>query len=57
MNTFIKTSDAQTAEQLEKQGFTLLSKSGQIYTFANDGHKQTLAKELQHVSYSNRLEI
>lgn len=35
---FIKTKDIETKEQLEKEGFTLLSSDGGVYTFLNDSH-------------------
>lgn len=36
MNNFIKTSDKDTAEQLKKQGFNLISQEGNIFVFLND---------------------
>lgn len=35
---FIKTKDIETKEQLENEGFTLLSSEGGVYTFLNDSH-------------------
>mgnify|MGYP007101838945 FL=1 len=35
--TFVRTKDQKTAELLEKNGFTFISKEGNIYTFLNDG--------------------
>ena len=33
---FIQTQDESTAERLEKQGFQLLNKQGNMWTFLND---------------------
>jgi len=41
---FIKTSFAETADQLRKSGLTELPKQGEFYVFLNNG-KQSFSKE------------
>lgn len=51
---FIKTTDEDTANQLKKEGFQLLSKDGSVYTFIN---KETSEFKVDNkkISYSNIL--
>lgn len=56
---FIKTTDESTAEKLIHEGFKLVSKIGQVYTFLNDAsetfHFENVDKK--HIAYSNVLNV
>lgn len=51
---FIKTTDKETANQLIKEGFELISKSGNTYTFLNKPPSD-FNKNNKKISYSNIL--
>ena len=53
-NFFVKTTDAETAEQLKAEGFQLISKEGNTYTFLNKT-PSTFNKDNKKISYSNIL--
>ena len=53
-NLFIKTTDADTAEQLKAEGFQLVSKDGNTFTFLNKT-PSTFNKDNKKISYSNIL--
>lgn len=55
-NLFIKTTDSDTAEQLKAEGFQLISKEGNTYTFLNKT-PSTFNKDNKKISYSNILAI
>ena len=55
-NLFIKTTDADTAEQLKAEGFQLVSKDGNTFTFLNKS-SSTFNKDNKKISYSNILTI
>ena len=56
---FIKTTDNSTAKKMISEGFKLVSKVGQVYTFLNDVpenfHFDGIDKK--HIAYSNVLNI
>lgn len=51
---FIKTTDEDTANQLKKEGFQLISKDGNVYTFMNKEPSEFKADN-KKISYSNIL--
>lgn len=53
-NLFVKTTDADTAEQLKAEGFQLVSKDGNTFTFLNKT-PSTFNKDNKKISYSNIL--
>lgn len=53
-NFFIKTTDVDTAEQLKAEGFQLVSKDGNTFTFLNKT-PSTFNKDNKKISYSNIL--
>lgn len=53
-NLFIKTTDVDTAEQLKAEGFQLVSKDGNTFTFLNKT-PSTFNKDNKKISYSNIL--
>lgn len=53
-SNFIKTSDKDTAIKLEKAGFTLLNKNGNVWTFINDG-KALYSNE--KIIFTNKIEL
>lgn len=53
---FIKTSDEETKDVLLKEGFEMISKDGNVYTFIND-YTQSFEKQEKKVQYTNKLYI
>ena len=53
-NLFIKTTDSDTAEQLKSEGFQLISKDGNTFTFLNKT-PSAFNKDNKKISYSNIL--
>lgn len=51
---FIKTTDEDTANQLKKEGFQLISKDGNVYTFMNKEPSE-FKVDNKKISYSNIL--
>lgn len=51
---FIKTDDEYTANQLKKEGFQLVSKDGNVYTFLNKEPSE-FNVDNKKISYSNIL--
>lgn len=52
---FIKTKDLKTKEELEKQGFILLTEQNGVFTFVNDG-VQRFEGNTKKVAFSDKLE-
>lgn len=53
---FVRTSDEETKKCLLKEGFQLLSKSGDVYTFINND-TSTFDKDNKKIQYTNTLHI
>lgn len=56
---FIKTTDESTAKKMISEGFNLVSKIGQVYTFLNDIPETFCFDSIdkKHIAYSNMLSI
>lgn len=56
---FIKTTDESTAKKMISEGFKLVSKIGQVYTFLNDIPETFCFDSIdkKHIAYSNMLSI
>ena len=57
--TFIKTTDAETAEKLTALGFKLISRMGSVYTFLNTTPQNLNFEsvELTKIVYDNKLSL
>ena len=57
--TFIKTTDADTANKLEALGFKLISHIGSVYTFLNDAPKTMKFEDVDtnKIVYDNKLSL
>lgn len=53
---FIKTSDEETKDLLLKEGFEMISKDGNVYTFINDC-SQSFDNQKRKVQYTNKIYI
>lgn len=53
---FIKTSDEETKDVLLKEGFKMISKDGNVYTFINDC-SLSFENQENKVQYTNKLYI
>lgn len=56
-NNFIKTSAPNVAEELKANGFTLVSKEGEMYVFLNDGKANFSDESKNQVIYTDILHI
>ena len=56
---FIKTTDESTAKKLLSEGFKLVSKYGNVYTFLNDVSENFHFEDIdrKHIAYSDILSI
>ena len=54
-SNFIRTSDATVAEELKKNGFTEMSKEGNVYVFINDGKANFSEDTKKKIAYSDIL--
>ena len=52
---FITTTFAETAEQLQDQGFILVSHSGNVWTFINNGNPMIF--DYQKIAFTNKINL
>lgn len=55
VNHFIKTTDDETALKLKAEGFSLISKDGNVYTFMNDGKMNFADEDKKKMAFTNVL--
>lgn len=55
INHFIKTTDDETALKLKAEGFSLISKDGNVYTFLNDGKMNFADEDKKKMAFTNVL--
>lgn len=55
INHFIKTTDDETALKLKAEGFSLISKDGNVYTFMNDGKMNFADEDKKKMAFTNVL--